>query len=217
LQRSEGVLLRHLSEVYKVLHQTVPPAAKTEEVEEAEAYLEEVVRGVDSSLLDEWERLRDPEKASSEMAQAPQGSGKSPSEGRSPRRLPPPSRQPEVFVRTIRRQLFEFMKCLGAMRWEEALALVEMTDDQGEPWSPERLKGQLTAYQDARERFRLDPEARNRKHTHVDREDPKLWRVDQVWVDPEDWNDWVMRVQVDVPASDAVGKPVVTLCGIVSL
>jgi len=59
LERSEGVLLRHLSEVWKVLAQTVPPAAKTPEFEEMETFLEELVRGVDSSLLDEWQKLRE--------------------------------------------------------------------------------------------------------------------------------------------------------------
>ncbi|MEM1444399.1 MAG: DUF3516 domain-containing protein, partial [Verrucomicrobiota bacterium] len=61
LERGEAVLLRHLSEVFKVLVQTVPPAAKTEEVLEAEAWLGSLLRGVDSSLLDEWEKLRNPD------------------------------------------------------------------------------------------------------------------------------------------------------------
>ena len=61
LERSEAVLLRHLSEVYKVLSQTVPPAAKTEDLIEAEAFFEDILRGVDSSLLDEWEKLRNPD------------------------------------------------------------------------------------------------------------------------------------------------------------
>ena len=60
LHRQEGVLLRHLSSVYKVLAQTVPPAFKTEAVQEMEDWLAGVLRGTDSSLLDEWERLRDP-------------------------------------------------------------------------------------------------------------------------------------------------------------
>jgi hypothetical protein len=64
LERSEGVLLRHLSEVYRVLARTVPPAFKTEELMDAENYLGDLVRGVDSSLLDEWEKLRDPDLGS---------------------------------------------------------------------------------------------------------------------------------------------------------
>lgn len=63
LERSEGVLLRHLSEVWKVLAQTVPPGVKTPEVEEMESFLETLVRGVDSSLLDEWQKLKELEES----------------------------------------------------------------------------------------------------------------------------------------------------------
>src|SRR6185295_16610220 len=58
LQRAEGVLLRHLSSVHKVLAQTVPDAAKTDAVREMEDYLQLMIRQVDSSLLDEWEKMR---------------------------------------------------------------------------------------------------------------------------------------------------------------
>ena len=60
LQRSEGLLLRHLNSVYKVLSQTVPDGVKTVEVVEIELYLRTLLRQVDSSLEDEWERMRDP-------------------------------------------------------------------------------------------------------------------------------------------------------------
>ncbi len=61
LERSEGLLLRHLMQVWKVLAQTVPDKAKTEPVIEMEDYFRELIRGIDSSLLDEWEKLRNPE------------------------------------------------------------------------------------------------------------------------------------------------------------
>ena len=60
LQRAEGLLLRHLNSVYKVLAQTVPDAAKNDTVREMELYLGTMIRQVDSSLLDEWEKMRDP-------------------------------------------------------------------------------------------------------------------------------------------------------------
>ncbi len=58
LEKSEAVLLRHLSEVYKVLVQTVPPGLKTEEVLEVERYLKTMLTEIDHSLIDEWEKLR---------------------------------------------------------------------------------------------------------------------------------------------------------------
>ncbi len=61
LERAEGLLLRHLNSVYKVLRQTVPDAVKTDAVVEMELYLRDMLRQVDSSLLEEWERMRDPD------------------------------------------------------------------------------------------------------------------------------------------------------------
>ncbi len=56
LQRAEGVLLRHLNRVFKVLTQNVPDAAKNDQVREMELYLGSMIRQVDSSLLDEWRK-----------------------------------------------------------------------------------------------------------------------------------------------------------------
>ena len=68
LKRSEGVLLRYLSECYRTLTQTVPAEAVTEELDDLIAWLGAVVRHVDSSLLDEWERLRHPEAPTARTA-----------------------------------------------------------------------------------------------------------------------------------------------------
>jgi hypothetical protein len=62
LQRSEGVLLRYLSQLYKTLDQTVPEAAKTEGVWDALGYFRSLVGETDASLLEEWESLRHPEE-----------------------------------------------------------------------------------------------------------------------------------------------------------
>ena len=92
LQRSEGLLLRHLNSVFKVLAQTVPDATKTDEVRELEVYLGAMLRQVDSSLLDEWEKMRDPDYRPDEAAGAAparcRGARTSPATGRP---SPPPS------------------------------------------------------------------------------------------------------------------------------
>ena len=73
LARSEGLVLRYLADAYKALRQTVPEEARTEELADLIEWLGELVRQVDSSLLDEWERLRDPGAAAG--AAADQGTG----------------------------------------------------------------------------------------------------------------------------------------------
>ena len=60
LARSEGLVLRYLADAYQALRQTVPEDAKTEELIDLIEWLGELVRQVDSSLIDEWERLRNP-------------------------------------------------------------------------------------------------------------------------------------------------------------
>ncbi|MDD7384404.1 MAG: DUF3516 domain-containing protein [Actinomycetaceae bacterium] len=59
LARSEGVVLRYLTDVYKALRQTVPIQARTAELDQMTEWLGSMVRSVDSSLVDEWEALRE--------------------------------------------------------------------------------------------------------------------------------------------------------------
>ena len=61
LTRSEGVVLRYFADAYRALRRTVPTAARTEELTDITSWLGELVRGVDSSLLDEWEALAHPD------------------------------------------------------------------------------------------------------------------------------------------------------------
>src|SRR5690606_26497367 len=71
LARSEGLVLRYLTDAYKGLVQNVPEDAKTEEVVDLTEWLGELVRQVDSSLLDEWEELRHPDELDPEHEVAP--------------------------------------------------------------------------------------------------------------------------------------------------
>src|SRR5579862_528268 len=71
LSRSEGVVLRYLADAYKALRQTGPDQAKTEELTDLIEWLGELVRQVDSSLIDEWERLSHPDPESAEIEAAP--------------------------------------------------------------------------------------------------------------------------------------------------
>ena len=60
LARSEGLVLRYLTDAYRTLRQTVPEKHRTPEVDDLVEWLGETVRQIDSSLLDEWEALADP-------------------------------------------------------------------------------------------------------------------------------------------------------------
>src|SRR5207244_2029065 len=71
LERGEGVLLRYLADAYRTLEQTVPPAFRTPEVDDIAVHLRAMLRQTDSSLLEEWESLREPGKAAPPRRDAP--------------------------------------------------------------------------------------------------------------------------------------------------
>src|SRR6478609_211796 len=60
LARSEGLVLRYLSDAYRAIRQTVPVEAQTPDLLDLVAWIGELVRQVDSSLVDEWESLVNP-------------------------------------------------------------------------------------------------------------------------------------------------------------
>ena len=205
LQRAEGLLLRHLSSVHKALTQTVPDSAKNDAVRDMETYFGAMIRQVDSSLLEEWERLRDP-------AYRPPGEGE-------PEVRPPGAeeaarditRDTEAFTAAIRNRIFSFLRALAGGDDEAALALLSH-EPPGEPWTKDGLRQALEAYHAGHARIRLDPAARNRRHTYVmPQEDQTRWRVQQMLVDPEEANDWVAEFDVDLPRSRASGEPDLSL------
>ena len=60
--RSEGVILRYLSDAYRMMRQVIPEEIMTEELESMISWLADLIRSVDSSLLDEWEAMMNGEE-----------------------------------------------------------------------------------------------------------------------------------------------------------
>jgi hypothetical protein len=220
LQRVEGLLLRHLNSVYKVLKQTVPDAAKNEAVREMELYLGTLIRAVDSSLLDEWEKMRDPDYERRLAAERSRDAGS---------KLRPPgadeaaadiTRDTQGFTASIRNRIFTFLRGLVIEEYETALAGLDLAaaDSDGNAWTPDRLKAATEAYYASHGQLLLTPEARNRRHTYVTPAEDKLsWRVQQMLVDPEGHNDWVAEFAVDLPVSRERGALVMGLVRLGSL
>jgi hypothetical protein len=209
LQRSEGLLLRHLNSVYKVLSQTVPDGVKTFEVTEMELYLRTLLRQVDSSLEDEWERMRDPNYRAF-----------APAAGRGELRPPGAetldiTRDTKAFTAAIRTRIFTFLRAWTIGDHAAAVEAVDAppsTETEPGTWTPERLRSTLEGYRVDHPGLRLDPEARNVRHTHVDpSDDGRTWRVQQVLVDPEQHNDWMVEFEVDLSASREAKQPVLWL------
>ena len=197
LQRAEGVLLRYLSRFHKVLCQTVPDGHKTEQVREMELYMGTMLRQVDSSLIDEWEKMQDPGYVRQETEELrPPGAEEA---------LRDITRDAAAFTATLRQHIFTFLRAVVGGDYEQALStLTSRERGDGESWTEEGLRERVEAYYAEHERVCLDPGARNRRHTHViPSEDRKHWRVEQVLVDPEGFNDWVAEFEVDLARARA--------------
>jgi hypothetical protein len=169
-----------------------------------------MLRQVDSSLLEEWERMRDPAYLASAGPEL-----------RPPRPEEPPdvTRDEKAFTARVRTRAFSFLRAWSIGRDEEALAAIDApADADAQPWTADRLKAVREAHRAEHGGLRLDPEARNLRHTHVKAaEDRSSWRVQQMLVDTEGLNDWVLELDVDLAASREVGEPVLRLLRLGSL
>ncbi len=205
LQRAEGILLRHLNSVYKVLAQTVPDLAKNDTIREMELYLATMIRQVDSSLLDEWEKMRNPNYQPAEAKEVrPPGAEEAATDI---------TKDVRAFTSAIRNRIFSFIRGLINGDFENALDHLNSTlDADGIVWTPERLRHILETYYTEHEYICLDPNARNLRHTHIlQSPEKKSWRVQQMLIDPEEHNDWVADFEVDLLESRKQGAPILSL------
>jgi hypothetical protein len=194
LHRSEGLLLRYLSEAYKTLAQTVPESARTPEVEEMIVYFREMVRGVDSSLLDEWERMMDPSRVIAIVTTGEDA---------------PKKREIDHKALTVllRNELFRLVRALAARDFEAAAAILSQ-----EAWSADALKTTMEPFFAEHPRLRTDPAARGTSGTRItEDESAGLWRVQQTLYDDEEANDWVIEAAVDPAASHEAGRAILRL------
>ncbi|MSO86055.1 MAG: DUF3516 domain-containing protein [Acidimicrobiia bacterium] len=191
LTRAEGTLLRYLSNAYKALIQTVPEAAKTDDLYDLTEWLGELVRQVDSSLLDEWQALSHPEELLEES-------------GADVDHAPPPlTDNRRAFRILIRNELFRRVELAAHRRITQ---LVELDGDTG--WDWHRWSAVLDAYFAEHNSIGTDSVARGSAFFEVD-ESGRRWAVRQVLADPAGDHDWIIAAEVDLDASDAAGVAVV--------
>ncbi|MFL6130222.1 MAG: DEAD/DEAH box helicase [Mycobacteriales bacterium] len=189
LARSEGIVLRYLASAYKALQQTVPADAKTDELLDVIAWLGELVRQVDSSLLDEWEQLANPE--------APV-----PADGIE---APPPAvtTNRRAFRVLVRNALFRRVELAALRRYGD---LGELDGEDG--WDAQAWADALEPYFAEHGALLTGADARGPALLLVD-EQPDRWRVRQVFDDPAGDHDWGIGAEVDLAGSDAAGRAAV--------
>ena len=205
LHRSEGLLLRYLSEVYKILMQTVPTTAKDDELQAIIDYLGGMIRSIDSSLLDEWEKLRRPGWQPTASEDEQPGSADI-------------TLNPREFTASIRNETFHFIKALASAKYD-IICDVLVENDQQSPWTVDRLQERMEAYQTDHQGPLTDRAARHPQHLTVKtlHEEPGFWAASQTLLDAEGHNDWTLEFRIDLEASRDKGKPVLRLMDIAAI
>lgn len=192
LTRAEGAVLRYLSDAFKALRSGVPASARTEELTDIVEWLGELVRQVDSSLLDEWEQLTSPDQPHDQPVTVPA----------KPRPLTGNER---AFTAMVRNALFRRVELFARERWDELAAL-----DGRSGLSAQRWREIGDEYFDEYDDVGVGADARGPALLIIDRQ-PDMWRIRQILDDPAGDRDWGFEVEVDLEASDEEGAPVLRL------
>ncbi|CAN3702806.1 hypothetical protein MMX123_02837 [Microbacterium sp. MM2322] len=195
LARSEGLVLRYLSDAYRAIRQTVPVDAQTPDLLDLIAWLGELVRQVDSSLVDEWEQLINP-AADPDAPVVPPA---------------PPSilTNRRAFVVLVRNEMFRRVQLAALQRDDE---LVELDPDIDWPTVLDR-------YFDEHDTIGTGGAARSSALVEIDESAASdgVWRVEQTIDDPAGDHDWRIRAEVDLAASEEEGTAIVRVTEVLRL
>ncbi|HEY7484764.1 MAG TPA: DUF3516 domain-containing protein [Streptosporangiaceae bacterium] len=191
LARAEGIVLRYLSGAYKALQQTVPESIKTDDLLDLIEWLGELVRQVDSSLLDEWSQLTNPEDESIDDIEE---------------RPAAVTTNARAFRVLVRNAMFRRVELAALERYDQ---LGELDPELGaEGWA-----AAMDDYYEEHDELLTGPDARGPKLLMITVE-PKLWRVRQVFDDPAGDHDWGISAEVDLAASDEQGAAAVRVLSV---
>ncbi|MGB8221677.1 MAG: DUF3516 domain-containing protein [Polyangiales bacterium] len=200
LQRSEGVLLRYLTDAYKGFVQTVPETAKTDSLYDVSDWLGLTVRSVDASLLDEWEQLQAPtedlltaakrdEDATVDVTQDVRG-----------------------FTTMVRNAAWKIVRFLAFKQYDRAAeALSEVSE--ANTWNAEQFAEALGPYWAEYDAIQIGPDARSSAQLKIEQHEGQ-WDLTQILLDPDAHRSWHLRFRIDLRASREASQPVLTLLSV---
>lgn len=197
IARSEGLLLRYLSEAYRALDRTVPQDKRDERLEDIISWLGLVVRSVDSSLVDEWSAAGSAEGVD----------------------VAPPEAADEVvhdrraLTLLVRNALFARVRLAA---FDDTDALGRLDADWG--WRAPVWRQALDRFHEEHEDILLDADARSTAFYSIDEKDERVpreegghvWHVHQVFRDSDDDRDFGIWADVDLDATQEEGAVVFT-------
>lgn len=200
VNRSEGILLHYLSDVYHVLSRTVPADKLTERLEEIIDWLGLVVRSVDSSLLDEWANADAQMGVSADNVGAANLGGSAPGSRDS---VVPDRKGMELLVRNA---LFSRVLLIAEEKSQE---LADLDTEFG--MGLRSWEDTLDDIYDEHEEIITDQDARSSKYFILDESDENAhhrWHARQILKDAEGDLDWAIDGFIDLDATQNQGSVV---------
>jgi hypothetical protein len=192
LERSEGLLLRYLSDVYKTLQQTVPEQAKDLQVDDIVTFLQAIVQSTDSSLLHEWEAMQ---RGNATDALSEADSVATPAD------QVDVTRNDKAFMVLIRNAVFGVLRALARGDFATAQNMLSGTTER-------ELAGRIEQYIEACGELAIDPRARNPQYLRVVSGDEHKLQLEQILCDAEEPTDWALGLTIELDESRRQGHPV---------
>ncbi len=218
LERSEGVLLRYLSQLYKALEQNVPEVAKSDEFWDVLGYFRSLVGETDASLLEEWERLGHPERLLVEVVE--------PERRAESAWLVDLLARPKAFSARVRAEMQLLVRALARKDWEEAADRVWQPPGEAEGasgaegaagaasddlWTPERFEAAMAPFFEEHAELEAGAEARRHQWTNARPAGIRRWDVTQTLLSPEGETDWAVFARVDLTDGFAPEGPILRI------
>ena len=193
LARSEGVILRYLTDAWRTLKQSIPDEYNTPELEDIVVWLGELIRQVDSSLVDEWAQMAgedspiDQDTVDRELAFGVED----------PTALTANRRAFTIMVRNYMFRLVQLFALEKEKRLAELLDYLDEVPDFG---------AILDDYFDEYDDIDSGPEARGPEFFRLGDTDSRAWSVRQIIKDPDGDHAYQFVATVDLGASDEAGE-----------
>lgn len=192
VSRSEGELLRYLTDAWRTLKQSVPEAYYTDELDDIVVWLGEIIQQVDSSLIDEWAQMADPDApVSVDTVEKQLAFGVT-----DPNALTANKR---AFTIMVRNYFFHVVELFALEKEDTFNELIDYLDDKPD------ISLALDNYFDDYADVDLSNAARGKEYFRLE-EDGRAWHIRQIIKDPEDDRSFAFVGTVDLDASDAEGE-----------
>ncbi|MBN2528257.1 MAG: DUF3516 domain-containing protein [Deltaproteobacteria bacterium] len=195
LARSEGVLLRYLSQVYKAAVQTVPVQLWTDVFEDILAFFHGLVRRVDSTLVEEWSLLMGAPLETDAVS--------------TPEKVPSITDDPRAFRARLRNEMHTLLSALASKDYEQVCTLIYQTDEH--QWDAENIETLMIPYFEEHATIDITPAARLAHFTSINGKGNRVWEVHQKIIDPDGNQDWTIVCLVNLSTQRDESGPLIEL------